>query len=204
MRTCSPPPPGWGVTAPQGQESGSGKPFLNFRDPSITNNSILFRATLGSVIEESEGLFLADQAGVRPVAVKGNDIGGMTLDTLLSRGAVDGAGDVFFSSKIKVGDHSEGALFRTRPAGFEAILQTGATGPEGGQIRRPGRPRISSNGHVVLRLGFETFTGGVAGLFLSRDGALRSYMRIGEGGAAGINGRIVNPNQKVSLNPKDH
>jgi len=191
------------VIAAEGQESGSGKPFLNFRDPTITNGTILFRATLGAVIEESEGLFLADQAGVRPIAVKGNDVGGMTLDALQSRGVVDGAGDVFFSSKVKIGDHSGGAIFRTRPAGFQAILQTGMTGPEGGQIRSLGRPGVSSNGHMVLRLGFETFTGGVAGLFLSRDDDLRSYMRIGEGGAAGINGRIVSLNQNVSLNAND-
>lgn len=191
------------VIAAQGQDAARGVPFLTFRDPTISGQSVLFRAPLGAVVEERVGLFVADPAGVRPVAVEGDDLGGMTLDTLQGKGLSDQAGEVFFSAKVLFAGGTDGAILRNGQAGFETLVQTGDIGPEGGRIRSLGRPSVSSNGHVALRLGFDPFTGGVPGLFLMRGARPQSYLRIGEGGAAGVNGRITSVNQNVSLNASD-
>jgi hypothetical protein len=64
---------------------------------------------------------------------------------------------------------------------------------------------VSSNGNMALRMGFDPLTGGVPGIFVAgQGGRVRSFLRIGENGAAGINGRIVSVNQNVSLNASDH
>ncbi len=191
------------VVVAQGGDSGRGLPFLSFRDPTISGQSVLFRAPLGAVIQDRVGLFVADTGGVRPIAVEGDDLGGMTLDTLQGKGLVDQNGEVFFSAKIVFAGANDGAIVRNGQAGFQTLVQTGDRGPEGGSIRSLGRPAISSNGHLALRVGFDPFTGGVAGIFLAREGRIGSFLRIGENGPAGINGRITSINQNVSLNASD-
>jgi hypothetical protein len=194
------------VVAAQGQDSsGRGLPFRSFRDPTINGQTVLFRAPLGQLTDERVGLFVADGGGVRPVAIEGDDLGGMTLDTLQGKGLFDQAGDVFFSAKVLFAGGTDGAILRNGQAGFETVVQTGDPGPEGGVIGSLGRPAVSSNGHLALRMGFEPFTGGVPGIFVASDqGRVRSFLRVGENGAADINGRIVSVNQNVSLNASDH
>ena len=122
---------------------------------------MLFRAPLGQVIDERVGLFVADAGGVRPVAIEGDDLGGMTLDTLQGKGLFDQAGEVFFSAKVLFAGATDGAILRNGQAGFEPLVQTGDIGPEGGVIRSLGRPAVSSNGNMALRMGFDPLTGGV-------------------------------------------
>src|SRR5262245_30770365 len=193
------------VLAAQGQDSsGRGLPFRSFGDPTINGQTVLFPSPLGQVTDDRVGLFVADGGGVRPVAIEGDDLGGMTLDTLQGKGLFDQAGDVFFSAKVLFAGGTDGAILRNGQAGFETLVQTGDPGPEGGVIRSLGRLAVSSNGHLALRMGFDPFTGGVPGIFVASDqGRVRSYLRIGENGAADINGRIVSVNQNVSLNASD-
>jgi hypothetical protein len=192
------------VIAAQGQDSGTGVPFFRFRDPTIRGDSVLFRALLGEFAGEGAGLFRADLAGVSPIAVEGQDLGGMTLATLQGKGLFDQAGEVFFSAQVKFAGDTNGAIIRSGQAGFETLVQTGDTLPQGGRIRSVGRPSVSSDGRVALRLGFEDFTGGVPGLFVMGDRPAQPFLRIAEGGAAGINGRITSLNQNVSLNASNH
>ena len=94
---------------------------------------------------------------------------------------------------------------RTAGTLLQPIVKTGERGPEGGLISSLSRPSVSTTGDVAIRLGFEPFSGGVAGIFLGRHGApvSDSLLRIGEGGAARINGRVTSVNPKVSLNRDD-
>jgi hypothetical protein len=189
------------VIASQGDDSGAGLPFFTFRDPTIRGDSVLFRAPLGDVIAQKTGLFLADPAGLRPVAIEGDDLGGMTLSTLQGKGLSDDAREVIFSAKVQFAGDTQGAIVRNSAAGFESVVQTGMFGPEGGRIRSLGRPSMNAAGEVALRVGFEPFSGGVAGIFVvDKGGRLQPFVRIGEGGAAGVEGRITSLNQNVSFN----
>ncbi len=192
------------VVVAQGDDSGTGLPFLNFRDPVIVGESILFRGTLGTILEEGTGFFLRDERGVRPVVVKGQDLGdGMIVSTLQGKALLGDNGDVLFAARVERGSEESGVVMRATAAGLQPILQTGARGPDGGRIRSLGRLSVNREGNVALRLGFEPFSGGVPGVFLARPGGPESYLRVGEGGAAGINGRITNLNQNVALNSSD-
>jgi hypothetical protein len=192
------------VVVAQGDDSGTDLPFLNFRDPVIVGQTILFRATLGEAFEEGTGFFLRDEGGVRPVVVKGQDLGeGMTVSTFQGKALLDGNRDVFFAARVQRGEEERGVLVRATAAGLQPLLRTGARGPDGGQIRSLGRLSVNRDGNVALRLGFEPFSGGVPGVFLARPDGPESFLRIGEGGGAGINGRIVGLNQNVALNSSE-
>ena len=95
---------------------------------------------------------------------------------------------------------TQGAIVRTGTAGFESVVQKGMFGPEGGRISSVGRPSVNGAGQVATRVGFEPFTGGAAGVFVVDKKGMQPFIRIGEGGAAGIEGRITSLNQNVSLN----
>ncbi len=183
------------IIAAEGQESGAGaRRFASFRDPTIRGRSVLFRAPLQG---GQAGLFLRDDAGVRAIAVEGEAVSGMTLETLQGKGFADTAGDVFFKIKL-AGDR--GAVMQRSALGFAPLLETGQRGPEGGRVRSLGRLGVSSNGHVALRVGFDTLSGGVPGVFLVRDGDVRSYLRIAENGPAGLDGRITSVSQSIAVN----
>jgi hypothetical protein len=190
------------VIAAQDQHSGAGLDFVGFRDPVIHNGRVTFRAFLGDGL--SEGLFLLDDQGVRPLALEGQDIGEGTVDTLQGKGLIDDAGDVIFRARVDRGEPlPSGVLMRASGAGLQPLMRTESPGPDGGRIRSLGHVSLSNDGNVALRLGFEPFSGGVAGLFLTHADVPESYLRIGEGAAAGINGRITGFNQSISLNRDD-
>lgn len=186
------------VIAAEGQDSGAAaRRFAGFRDPTIRGRAVLFRAPLQG---GQTGLFVRDDAGVRPIAVEGDDIAGLTLETLQGKGFADTTGDVFFKIKL-AGDR--GAVMQRSALGFASLVETGQRGPEGGRIRSLGRLGVSGNGHVALRIGFDALSGGVPGVFLVRDGDVRSYLRIGENGPATVGGRITSVSQSVAVNATD-
>jgi hypothetical protein len=150
-----------------------------------------------------EGLFLREGGAVRPVAVTGQDLGqGMALNTLQGRGLLDDAGNVFFKARVDLAaGEIGGVVMQSSSAGLQPLLRTEERLPNGGLVRSLGRPSVSSDGTVASRLGFWPFSGGAPGLFLARAGVPpENYLRNGEGGAAGIEGRLTNLNQNVSHN----
>jgi hypothetical protein len=193
------------IVAAQGDDSGvAGLPFFDFHDPTIMGNQIAFRATLGQFSATRTGLFLVDPIGVRAVAVEQQNLGGMTVSSLLGQPDFDAAGDVFFSAKVVLPDQTpHGVILRRAPAGFQTLVQTGDPGPEGGSLRSLARLSTSTTGHVVFRANYQALSGGVSGLLLASDGKLSSYLRVGEGGGDGVAGRINGFNQNVSLNASD-
>src|SRR5262249_23489509 len=87
------------IVVAQGDDSGAGLPFASFHDPAIVGQSILFRASIGD--GSQEGLFVRDDQGVRPLAVKGQDLGGgMIIDSLQGKGLLDERGDLFFKTTV--------------------------------------------------------------------------------------------------------
>ncbi|MCW5893638.1 MAG: hypothetical protein KIT14_24250 [bacterium] len=193
------------ILAARGQDSGVGEKFFKFRDPSTRGGPVVFRAPLGDMVEKSTGLFLADPSGIAPLAVKGADIGGMTITDLTGRAQIDAAGNVVFGGKLRrPGSTEVAALVRRTPAGFTSIVETRQTGPMGGRFRSLGRPTAASNGNIAFRGNFEPFTGGTAGFFLSTPAGLSQLVRVGEGAATTVGGRITTLNQSGSLNARDH
>lgn len=184
----------------QGENSAAGQPFFNFRDPTIRDQSVLFRATLGQFGEAPGGLFVSDQAGLRPVAVEGSDLGGMTLNLLSGRSVSDDAGEIVFPAQV---DSGIPTVLRWDNGDFQDVVRAGDTGPQGGTIRSIGRPSVGSTGHVAFRLSFLPLTGGVSGLFLAAGGPLQPFLRIGEGGGDGVDGRITGINQNLAFNALD-
>jgi hypothetical protein len=188
------------VLAWQGEDSGAGGPFFNFRDPTIRDQSVLFRAVLGDIGTGPTGLFVSDPSGLHSVAIEGADLGGMTLSVLSGRSVSDAAGEIVFPAQV---DNGVETVLRRTGSGFEEVVRAGDTGPQGGLIRSIGRPSVSSPGHVAFRLSFLPLTGGVPGLFLASVGPLQPFLRIGEGGGDGVDGRITGINQNLAFNSLD-
>jgi hypothetical protein len=184
----------------QGQDSGAGGPFFNFRDPTIRDQSVLFRATLGDIGTGPTGLFVSDPSGLRPVTVEGADLGGMTLSSLSGRSVSDAAGEIVFPAQV---DNAVATVLRWNNGGFEDVVRAGDTGPQGGTIRSIGRPSVGDTGHLAFRLSFLPLSGGVPGLFLASGGPLQPVLRIGEGGGDGVDGRITGINQNLAFNTLD-
>lgn len=184
----------------QGEDSGAGFPFFNFRDPTIRDQSVLFRATLGQIGDGPTGLFVSDATGLRPVTVEGADLGGMTLSSLSGRSVSDAAGEIVFPAQV---DNGVAAVLRWSNGGFADVVRAGDTGPQGGTIRSIGRPSVGSTGQVAFRLSFLPLSGGVPGLFLASGGPLQPFLRIGEGGGDGVDGRITGINQNLAFNSLD-
>jgi hypothetical protein len=192
------------VIAAQDDDSGTTSSFVSFRDPVIRNNRILFRAFIGDSF--TEGLFLLDGPDVRPVVVKGQNLGeGMALNTLQGKGLIDDTGNVFFKARVDLAeDETGGIVMKSSGAGLQPLMRTETRLRQGGRIQSLGRLSVSSDGNVALRLGFEPFSGGVPGLFLVHAGGPpETFLRNGEGAAAGINGRITSLNQSISVNRQD-
>lgn len=193
------------ILAARGQDSGVGKKFFKFRDPSTRGGPVVFRAPLGEDFETGTGLFLADPSGIAPLAVKGDDIGGMTITDLTGRAQIDAAGNVAFAGKLRrPGSAEVAAILRRTPAGFTSIAEARQTGPFGGRFRSLGRPTAASGGNVAFRGTFEPFSGGTPGFFLATPAGLTQLLRAGEGAPAPIGGRITTLNQAGSLNARDH
>jgi hypothetical protein len=130
----------------------------------------------------------------------------MTFTEAQGKALFDGAGDIFFLARFALpNDSTGGVVMRNTGDQLRPVMRTGERGPEGGLIRSLSRPSVSTTGDLAIRLGFEPFTGGVAGVYLKRpgDSAFASYLRLGEGGDARVGGRITGLNPKVSLNRDD-
>ena len=187
----------------QGQDSGAGAPFFSFADPTIGNRSVVVRAVIGTVPDGPKGFFVVDGSGPRPVAVEGTNVDGMTFMALRGGGRArsDAAGDVIFQAAL---DNDPGVtVLRWTANAFERIARVGDTGPQGGLIRSIAQPGVASTGSVAFRLSFQPLTGGVAGLFLAQGGTLQPFLRIGEGGGDGVDGRITGINKSIALNSLD-
>ena len=191
----------------QGEDSGVGGPFFSFRDPTVSAQSVLFRAVLGETGTGPTGLFVSDPTGLHPVAVEGADLGGMTLSALNGRSMSDAAGEIVFPAMI---NDNVGAVLRRTDSGIESLVRAGDTGPQGGVIRSIGRPSVASAGHVTFRLSFLPLTGGAPGLFLdSGRPLLQQLVRIGEvvrvldANGKPADGRITGINQNLAFNSSD-
>jgi hypothetical protein len=128
-------------------------------------------------------------------------MGGMTFTALRGRALSDAAGDVVFPATL--GNDPGVTVLRWTANAFERVAGVGDTGPQGGLIRSIGPPSVASTGSVAFRLSFQPLTGGVAGLFLASAGPLLPFLRIGEGGGDGVDGRITGINQNIALNARD-
>lgn len=184
--------------------SGTPDPFLRFRDPTMTGSRVAFRAALGRAIELRNGMFLADSSGVVPVAVEGNDLGGMELTTLSGRAIQDASGAVTFQGKIRRPGRSEaGAILRRTGSTFAAVAETGILGPNGGKLRSLGRAAVATNGNVAFRASYEPFSGGAPGFVLATPDGLNTFLRVGENAAASVGGRLLSVNQNAALNARN-
>ncbi len=192
------------VLVAQDDDTDTGVRFVRFRDPSISGNSVLFRAEVDFPFGKA-GLYLHDGTAVRTLAFEGQEMSGATLTTLQGKGLFDQAGNVFVSARLqeRPDENPYGVLLRGGPSGLQPVLETGTSGPEGGRIRSLGRPSVAPDGRVALRLGFDPFTGGVSGVFLAGDGPPSSFLRIGENASARLKGRITSLNQNVAINADD-
>src|SRR5205085_5094068 len=78
--------------------SPAGLPFLRLGDPALTNvPSIVFRAPLGTIADQSSGIFVADTTGVSTLAVEQQDLGdGSVIEGFASNPAVTAGGVMAF------------------------------------------------------------------------------------------------------------
>jgi hypothetical protein len=198
--------------ARSGQASPSGKPFFRFRDPAANGGmQIAFRAPVGTLDEFGDpnfipiGLFVVDpQAAITAIAVQDQVLGeGLKISGLTGRPAVDPAGNVAFLAKV--GSDEIPTLVRRTAAGtYATIARAGLKGPAGGIYRSLSRPGMASNGHIVFRAGFEQFTGGIGGVFLSSDAGVVPVIQVGESAAAATGGQLSSLNPAVGVNASDH
>ncbi len=181
--------------------SGTAAPFLRFLDPTVASGRIAFRAELGQIVEERNGMFIADASGVAPVAVEGDELGGMRLTALLGRAVQDASGAVTFQGRIRRPERAEvGAILRRTGSSFSTIAETGVIGPNGGKIRGFGRPAVSSAGGVAFRASYEPLSGGTPGFLLASPNGLSTFLRVGEYAASSLGGRLLSVNQNAALN----
>jgi hypothetical protein len=185
----------------QGQDSGAGAPFFSFADPTISNGSVVVRSVLGTNSDGPKGFFIVDGSSPRPIAVEGTTVDGMAFTALRGRALSDAAGEVIFPAML--GNDPGVTVLRWATNAFQPIAGVGDTGPQGGIIRSIGPPSVARTGSVAFRMSFQPLTGGVSGLFLASAGPLLPFLRIGEGGGDGVDGRITGINQNIAFNSHD-
>jgi len=193
------------------EPSPAGPPFLKLRDPLLTDaSSIVFRAPLGDVTEESSGIFTADAGGTGALAVAQQPVGGSAVFWSFSgTPSVTASGQVaFLATLAKPISQDDPALAPTGPAiftgtasGLEQVVARGMAGPAGGQFNNLSAPVLNGQGHVVFRGSFLPLTGGTSGLFLARDGALAPYLLRSE--VSPIGGRFAAFGAGQSFNARD-
>ncbi|HLY37964.1 MAG TPA: choice-of-anchor tandem repeat NxxGxxAF-containing protein [Candidatus Binatia bacterium] len=187
--------------------SPAGLPFLRLPDPALTNvPSIVFRAPLGTVADQSSGIFVADTSGVSTLALQQQDLGdGNVIEEFSSNPAVNAGGLMAFlavRSESGTGTSLGPAVFERNAAGaLDVLAANNGPGPAGGTFKSFGGPVMGGTGHVLFRATFNASSGGTSGLYLQDDAGLRPYVLRGE--RTSLEGRLSAFRGVPSLNSND-
>ncbi len=193
------------VVALAGQPSPAGPPFFEIRDPALTGvPSVAFRAELGdSMMPVGTGIFLADPAGLRAVALTQDDMGGgVSLASFSGVPSVDASGRVaLLANRARGGQGLGPAILAGPPGALELVVARDMPGPAGGIFRSLGVPSMNAAGHIAFRGSFLPQTGGTAGVFFADATGIRPYLVVGE--TTPIGGRFASFNARGALNDND-
>jgi len=187
--------------------SPAGLPFLRLGDPALTSvPSIVFRAPLGTIADQSSGIFVADTSGVSTLAVEQQNLGdGSLIQGFASNPAVTASGLLAFlavRSDAATGNSLGPAVLERNAVGaLDVLAARDANGPLGGTFKSFGAPVIGATGHVLFRATFNALSGGTSGLYLEDDAGLRPYVLRGE--RTSLEGRLSAFRGVPSLNAND-
>lgn len=191
-----------------GEPSSAGLPFLRLRDVFVTGiPSVAFRASLGSIDEETSGVFLADVLGTSTVALQRDDLGGgLQVSGFSGNPAVSPAGNLaFLVTRAQPVSPGSALLLPLGPAvlrrsgtSLVPVAERGQRSPAGGAFRNLGQPAINDAGQVAFRASFLPFSGGTGGLYVSGEAGVLPLVLQQEGTPLG--GRFASFGPRLALN----
>jgi hypothetical protein len=188
-----------------------GIPFLKVRDPLLTAAaSVVFRAPLGELVEQSSGIFAADDRQMSRLAIQQQPLGvGIVLSGFSGTPVVTPSGQIAFLGTRAMPDPDPAAPVRSLGA---AILKSSRTGldlvvardmpaPAGGTFKTLGQPAINGAGTIAFRGSVQSAGGRTSGLFLQLATGLVPFLLRGEGSPIG--GRLDTFASQISVNALD-
>ena len=192
--------------------SPAGLPFLRVRDPLLTAApSVVFRAPLGELVEESSGIFTAD-AGRRTsgLALQLQPLGaGIVLSGFSGTPAVTPSGQIAFLATRSTPSEDPSAPYRSLGSailtstadGLDLVVARDMPAPTGGTFKTLGQPAINAAGTIAFRGASQSLTGRTSGLFLRMATGLVPFLIRGE--ASPIGGRFDTFASQLSMNGLD-
>jgi hypothetical protein len=197
----------------QGEPSpdSTGTPFFKLRDPLLTSASdVVFRAPLGIDDTVTSGLFFAGAAGMAPIALEQQDLGGgVTLSGFTGKPSVGSGTDLaFLASRTRPAEPGSTlvrqlgpAILRRTAAGIDLVTARDMPGPIGGNFRSLGVPSMSTLGHIAFRGSFQPLTGGIPGIYLATTTDIVPYGLVGENTPLG--GQFTSFGARAAINSRD-
>jgi hypothetical protein len=201
------------VLAYQGETSPdpAGLPFFKLQDPVLTSASdVVFRAPLGVDDTVTSGLFFAGPAGMAPIALEQQELGGgVILSGFTGKPSVGPGTDLaFLASRTRPLEPGSAlvrqlgpAILRRTAAGLDLVTARDMPGPIGGNFRSLGVPSMSSSGHIAFRGSFQPLTGGIPGIYLATTADIVPYALVGENTPLG--GQFTSFGARTAINGRD-
>jgi len=192
--------------------SPAGLPFLKVRDPLLTGlPSVVFRAPLGELTEQSSGIFMADaRRQTSELAVQLQPLGvGVVLSGFSGTPVVTPNGQIAFLATRSTPSGDPSAPFRSLGAailtgsgsGLDLVVARDMPAPSGGTFKTLGQPAINSAGTIAFRGAIQSLGGRTSGVFLRMAAGLVPFLLRGE--ASPIGGRFDTFGAQLSMNGLD-
>jgi hypothetical protein len=191
--------------------SPAGLPFFKVRDPLLTAEpSVVFRAPLGDVAEQTNGIFTADARQMSQVAILQQPLGGgIVLSGFSGTPVVTPAGEIAFLATRAMPNPDPtmpprslgSAIFTGTPTGLQLVVARDMPAPAGGTFKTLAQPAINSAGTIAFRGAVQTADGRTSGLFLDLATGLVPFMFRGE--ESPIGGRFDTFGARLSVNALD-
>jgi hypothetical protein len=191
--------------------SPAGLPFFKMRDPLLTAApSVVFRAPLGDVSEQTSGIFTADDRQMADVALQQQPLGsGIVLSGFSGTPVVTPTGQVaFLATRAMPSDDPTmpprslgAAILSGNSAGLSLVVARDMPAPAGGTFKTLGQPAINASGTIAFRGSIQAAAGRTSGLFLDLATGLVPFLFRGEGSPIG--GRIDTLGAQLAVNGFD-